>query len=1355
MKSRLLPILLTCACASLARADFNPVTLTANSYTYDIVVESNTVAALPYCIDATSGSGTSKGDNTYYEQGLHSRPGVAGWNSGIPVHNTVFTNINNANMMFLMPPDYTTNNTLQLDSGLTTGTFTFNTPTYATNLAILSGGAGAGTVNYTVTHSDGSTETGSISLLDWFSGGSSVAWGCNGRITSGGGYNNYNSSSVNNNNPYLYGYQIKVSGTLAVSNIVFTFSSGNEQNFYAVSGKNVGSSTWNPIPLGGFNRRTTVPATVPFPVNATMDQGTNIAQAGNGMNTWFEQGYVNDTPTDAAYGLPPSGSIFNSQSQPTHHYQMGNYSANNAILIDVNHLVANITPAVKTNLFSSFALLTAGGNIGGNNVMTNICILQHQDGINETNLFYGYDWYNSVIAPAFIANGRVDMQGRSANTVGGGNPKFFESFFVLSDVGSPVTNIVVMFKAAPATSSTTFIMAVSASAGGVPPLVTAGALPATQTWFPTQSANFSVQVSGTAPLTNTWLVQQGVDINSNPLYVPLTNGIDANGATVSGAGTTTLTINNLTLADGTNYEYIAANAFGTATSSPAILVMNAGTPVAPIIDAQAPTASFSALTNHTSTFSVTIDTSSAPPLFYQWYSGAAAISGATNATYVNVNINSTTFTCIITNFVGAATSSPVSVTIYSKPALSTYQSAIFALNPVSYWPLNEADGNTAYDYASTNDGTYTGNFTLGNTGLPATAGLGTNTSAGFDGSTAYVNIPVHNLNITGPMTVIEWVQPPVGADTGFTTPLGHSDSSYRFDVAGGQPHWADAGPDVVSATTINDGNWHQLVGVYDGTTQRLYVDGQPAGTPQTGAPAGNTGNVWIGGAPDYAGARNFNGNIAQVAIISSALSAAQVLAIYQSLDTPPTVSITPASPSIYAGSSITLTAHTNTSVTPATSLQWYYIDPLNNSNNIAGATGSTYTIANAPLSLNGYTYGVNAGNAYGSTTASVVLTVQNGPAYLGGDISPLTGEAYVGAPVTYTVNAQGSLPIYYQWSVDGIGVSGATNASFTLPAPCGTHLIQASFTNAQNGGIPVLSSAASLQGDTYPTNITFNTDGTGWQLNGGVPTIAANILQLTDGNSDEAVSAFYTVPQYVGSFTASFTYTASGNRAADGATFAIQNYSAGATSLGGGGGQLGYAGIGNSLALEINLYTGNGENSGIAAGTNGNTFATGGAQYQAPGLVDVTSGDPINFTVNWANGIMAVTATDATTMATYSTNYVYGSLTPILGGTDLGFVGFTGADGGATSIQTISNFQFNSVIPPVTLSASPVTGSSFVISWPAADPSYVLQKTSSLKSPSWAAGPTPVVVGGVNQATVNVNGGSGQQFYRLVRVVCQ
>src|SRR5258708_5832632 len=133
---------ITLALISVARADFNPVALTPGSYTFDIVVESNTVPALPYVITSTAGNGTGLGDNTCYEQGLVARAGQTGGNSGIPIHNTTFTNINDATVQFLMPPDYSTNNDLMIDSTFSSGTFTFNTATTATNLAILGTGGG-------------------------------------------------------------------------------------------------------------------------------------------------------------------------------------------------------------------------------------------------------------------------------------------------------------------------------------------------------------------------------------------------------------------------------------------------------------------------------------------------------------------------------------------------------------------------------------------------------------------------------------------------------------------------------------------------------------------------------------------------------------------------------------------------------------------------------------------------------------------------------------------------------------------------------------------------------------------------------------------------------------------------------------------------------------------------------------------------------------------------------------------------------------------------------------------------------------------------------------------------------------
>lgn len=64
---------------------------------------------------------------------------------------------------------------------------------------------------------------------------------------------------------------------------------------------------------------------------------------------------------------------------------------------------------------------------------------------------------------------------------------------------------------------------------------------------------------------------------------------------------------------------------------------------------------------------------------------------------------------------------------------------------------------------------------------------------------------------------------------------------------------------VIGAVTVNDNGWHMLFGTYDGTTQRLYVDGSPDGTaalsPGTGLQIGQnlrlgsgfTGAAWTNG----------------------------------------------------------------------------------------------------------------------------------------------------------------------------------------------------------------------------------------------------------------------------------------------------------------------------------------------------------------------------------------------------------------------------------------------------------------------------------------------------------------------------
>lgn len=129
----------------------------------------------------------------------------------------------------------------------------------------------------------------------------------------------------------------------------------------------------------------------------------------------------------------------------------------------------------------------------------------------------------------------------------------------------------------------------------------------------------------------------------------------------------------------------------------------------------------------------------------------------------------------------------------------------------------------------------------------------------------------------------------------------------------------------------------------------------------------------------------------------------------------------------------------------------------------------------------------------------------------------------------------------------------------------------------------------------------------GFHTQGAV--IGSNLtsLQLTDGVNNTATSAWSFNKVSTTSFTAQFTYTASGNKQADGITFAFQNQNP--TALGNVGGALGYTGItGQTVAYEMNIYNGH------QIGTNfiSNNYT---GTYNPTGDVNIASGHPIDVTL--------------------------------------------------------------------------------------------------------------------------------------------
>ena len=309
---------------------------------------------------------------------------------------------------------------------------------------------------------------------------------------------------------------------------------------------------------------------------------------------------------------------------------------------------------------------------------------------------------------------------------------------------------------------------------------------------------------------------------------------------------------------------------------------------------------------------------------------------------------------------------------------------------------------------------------------------------------------------------------------------------------------------------------------------------------------------------------------------------------------------------------------------------------------LPGSYGSTQTVTISDASASPTIY--YAINAPASTTST-----------------PFSGKATVTVGQSETINAIATSP----------GLTASPQASATYAIGAGT-----------GASFPVgFSSAASV--------MTFN----------GSTDLDDTRLQLTDGLTWEAGSAWYNTPVNIQNFTNDFTFQLS-NADADGITFSIQN--TGLTALGPYGGGLGYGpdapggtgGIPKSVAIKFDLYNNDGE------GDDSTGLYTNGASPTVPFTdlsstsIDLHSGDTFSVHMVYNGTTLTMTITDGVTNASYTTSWTV-NIPSIVGG-NTAYVGFTGGTGGLAASQKIETWNFVSTgtapqpaTPPI---FSPVAG---------------------------------------------------------------
>jgi hypothetical protein len=224
----------------------------------------------------------------------------------------------------------------------------------------------------------------------------------------------------------------------------------------------------------------------------------------------------------------------------------------------------------------------------------------------------------------------------------------------------------------------------------------------------------------------------------------------------------------------------------------------------------------------------------------------------------------------------------------------SYQSLVLANSPIGYWRLGEASGASAADISGNG---LTGAYNSCTLGVPGLVGGDADTAVSFNGTSSYVALGTPTqLRITGVISLEAIVSvagfPPNG-NLGRVMGRGPDSSLneayyFRFYTDSGgvhhllcgsytNPNATADGVDVTVAWPTNEK--HHIVGRYDGTAWKIFIDGTQAGsfTDATGAILGvGTPGVYVGANAN--GIEHFSGVIDEVAIYNTSLSTTDISA---------------------------------------------------------------------------------------------------------------------------------------------------------------------------------------------------------------------------------------------------------------------------------------------------------------------------------------------------------------------------------------------------------------------------------------------------------------------------------------------
>lgn len=226
-----------------------------------------------------------------------------------------------------------------------------------------------------------------------------------------------------------------------------------------------------------------------------------------------------------------------------------------------------------------------------------------------------------------------------------------------------------------------------------------------------------------------------------------------------------------------------------------------------------------------------------------------------------------------------------------QDATTGYLPAVLQDQPLGYWRLGEGAGAVASDGSGNLlDGLYYGSPTLGAGG--ALSG-DPDHSLTLNGSTQFVNVGDRApLTLGSALTIEAWINPASPASgyqdviskadnasaTNYQLRIGYSGSAQmQFVVTIGGTAYVAQG-----STVLSSNKWYHVAATYDGSTMKVYVDGNLDGSQSvSGTLDSTTEPVLIGARAFNTGGQDFfSGKIDEAAVYGSALTASRISAHY-------------------------------------------------------------------------------------------------------------------------------------------------------------------------------------------------------------------------------------------------------------------------------------------------------------------------------------------------------------------------------------------------------------------------------------------------------------------------------------------